>query len=316
MEKYDVITFGSASEDIFVFAKNFFKKNFCFPANEKIEMNNIFIKTGGGGTNTAATFGLQGLKTAYCGSIGSDWAGEQIKRDLKKFNVSDALLYEWPNKKTNCSVILSKKQKGRVLLIYREASNFIPKNFDYKKLKTKWFYIAPLAGEMADEINKILDFAQKEKIKVALNPSKEQIRWLKKNYKKILPKIDVLTMNSIEAKMFLENYNNLEKAFNKIKPYFKGIFTTGSKKEIIVFQNSYIYRTKLMGKKIADITGGGDAFGSGLVAQIIKQKDINQAIQFACANVCSCIQKWGAKEGLLKKNEKYLKVKVQCKKIN
>ena len=63
MKKFDIITFGSASEDIFITSKGFFKKRLCFPVGEKIEIDQILIRTGGGGTNTAATFSLQGFKT-------------------------------------------------------------------------------------------------------------------------------------------------------------------------------------------------------------------------------------------------------------
>ncbi len=313
--KYDVITFGSASEDIFVFSEDFFKKKLCFPLNEKLEMDNILTRTGGGGTNAAATFALQGLKTAYCGSIGTDWAGQQIMEDLKKFNVSQNLLSRLPDKKTNCSVILSKKQEGRVLLIYREASSFPPKTLEPEKLKTKWFYIAPLAGEMARKTNFLLNFAQKENIKIAFNPSKQQIEWLKNNLEKILPRIDILLMNELEAGMLFNDYSKPEKVFKKIKPYLKGIFATGSKNGLTVFDGNYVYRSNFARKKVEDMTGGGDAFGSGLVSQIIKGKNIEQAIQFASANGGACVQKWGAKEGLLKKNEKYQKVKVKKTKI-
>jgi ribokinase len=317
MKKYDVITFGSASEDIFVFSEDFFKKNLCFPLNEKLEMDNILTRTGGGGTNAAATFALQGLKTAYCGSIGTDWAGQQMVKDLKKFNISQNLLSQLANKKTNCSVILSKKQEGRVLLIYRDASNFPPKIFKPEKLKTKWFYIAPLAGEMSKKTNAFLNFAKKNNIKVALNPSKQQIKWLKINLKHILPKIDVILMNEIEANLLFGDYGNPKKCFQKIKPYLRGIFATGSKSRLIIFDGSYIYtaKFKLARKKVEDMTGGGDAFGSGLISRIIQGKSLEQAIQFASANAAACVRKWGAKEGLLKKNEKYQKVKVKKIKI-
>ena len=35
MNKYDVITFGSASKDLFLFSKEFSKKKFCFAIDEK-----------------------------------------------------------------------------------------------------------------------------------------------------------------------------------------------------------------------------------------------------------------------------------------
>ena len=72
-KKYDIITFGSATQDIYVKSKKFFpvtKKSFtagkgiCLASGSKIEVEDILLSSGGGGTNTAATFAKQGLKTA------------------------------------------------------------------------------------------------------------------------------------------------------------------------------------------------------------------------------------------------------------
>ena len=112
MKKYEIITFGSASEDVFVFSKKFLNKKLCFPLGDKIEMDKIIIRTGGGGVNTATTFALQGLNTAYCGSVGKDYAGFSILLDLKRFSISTEFLESLDKKITNHSVIFS-KQIGR-----------------------------------------------------------------------------------------------------------------------------------------------------------------------------------------------------------
>jgi len=60
-------------------------------------------------------------------------------------------------------------------------------------------------------------------------------------------------------------------------------------------------------------TGAGDAFGSGFLSGLLQKNDIEYAIQLATANATSCIQKIGAKNGLLKKDEwgSWPKVKVR-----
>ena len=44
----------------------------------KIDVEDIIFTSGGGGTNTAATFAKQGFKTAFCGAIGVDISGLEI----------------------------------------------------------------------------------------------------------------------------------------------------------------------------------------------------------------------------------------------
>ena len=57
-------------------------------------------------------------------------------------------------------------------------------------------------------------------------------------------------------------------------------------------------------KRVVDRTGAGDAFGSGLVAALIKKPgDIEYAIQFASANATGVLTQWGASKGLLKKSD-------------
>ncbi len=310
MNKYDVVTFGSASKDLFLFSKEFSKKSFCFQDDEKTEIDDLFVHTGGGGTNVAGTFALQGLKTAYCGSVGKDYAGFSILLELKMFGIKTEFLNSIQGKATNYSVILSQKEKGKTILVYRGASNYLPENFDLKRLKSDWFYLAPLGGEYSKKLREIITFAKYHKIKIAFNPSKTQIKELKKDIKNWLPDIDVLLPNEREAKMLFNDYKKPEELFRRIKPYLKGIIVTADGEESIAFDGKNIYRAKALKAKIADKTGAGDAFSSGFVSGLIKTGDIASALQLASANSASCVSKWGAKEGLLGKDDKYLKVKV------
>jgi len=90
---FDIVTFGSATRDLFVRSKNFdiFKnkkfisgEGICFNLGSKVYIEDLFFATGGGGTNTAATFAKQGLKTAYVGKVGNDPGGEAILKELKE----------------------------------------------------------------------------------------------------------------------------------------------------------------------------------------------------------------------------------------
>ena len=94
---------------------------------------------------------------------------------------------------------------------------------------------------------------------------------------------------------------------------YNGIFATGDNKEMYFLNSEHIYRIKFAKTKITDRTGAGDAGGAGLVAGLIiyKNKDIEKAIQLSYANTVACMKKWGAKEGLLKRGEKYKKIKVE-----
>ena len=316
MKKFDIITFGSASEDIFITSKDFFKKRLCFPVGEKIEIDQILIRTGGGGTNTAATFSLQGFNTAYCGCIGKDYAGFLILMDLKRFGINTNFVETLKNKTTNHSVILSEKEKGRVILVYREASKFLSKSFNLEKLKASWYYLAPLSGQFAKNTLKIIKFAKKNRIKVVINPSKEQINLLKGKKLDWLKLIDVLIVNETEVKLLFGGYKNERNLFKKLKEKIGGyLIITKGKKGSIVFDGKNIFKAGIIKVKVQDRTGAGDAYGAGFVAGIIKRKDPIFAIRLATANSAACLEQWGAKEGLLKGRQRYSKVKINNLKL-
>ena len=62
--------------------------------------------------------------------------------------------------------------------------------------------------------------------------------------------------------------------------------------------------------KVIEKTGAGDAFGSGFLTGYIKEKSIERGLQIGIANAASCIQKLGAKNGLLQRGEAFKKIKV------
>jgi len=316
MKKFDIITFGSASEDIFITSKGFFKKRLCFPVGEKIEIDQILIRTGGGGINTAATFSLQGFKTAYCGCIGKDYAGFLILMDLKRFGIATDFVETLKNKTTNHSVILSEKEKGRVILVYREASKYLPKKFNLEKIKASWYYLAPLSGQFAKNTLKIIQFAKQNGIKVAMNPSKEQIKLLKNRKLDWLKLVDVLILNETEAKLLFGEYKNERSLFKNLKEKIGGyLIITKGKKGSIVFNGKNIFKAGIIKVKVQDRTGAGDAYGSGFVVGLALKNDPIFAIQLATANSGFCLKEWGAKEGLLKEGEKFPKVRIFQAKI-
>jgi len=133
---FDIITFGSATQDIYlksekflpVFGKEFTTgKGICLPLGSKIEVEDIFFTSGGGGTNTAATFANQGFKVAYCGMVGDDNFGKLITDELKKYGIDTSLIKKTEKMPTNIAVLLMQPGNDRTLLVYRGASDLLGK---------------------------------------------------------------------------------------------------------------------------------------------------------------------------------------------
>ena len=176
---FDIITFGSATQDIVVKPKNVTglkssnQKEVCFPMGGKIELEDILFNSGGGGTNTAATFALQGFKTAFCGTLGSDVSGKEIINELKKLKINTGLVQVTGKKRTNHSIVILHGSQDRTILAYRGAAELMDHSqIPWNKLKAKWLYLAPLSGLLCDNFEALVNFAFDKKIKVAVNLDK------------------------------------------------------------------------------------------------------------------------------------------------
>jgi ribokinase len=321
----DIITFGSGTRDFYMISPDFrvtgikkfvMGRGLCLSLGSKIEVENILFKSGGGGTNTAATFANQGFRTAWCGMIGKDLGGQAIIQDLKKLGIDTDFVFITSRKHTNYSVVLTTPGEDRTILVYRGASGELGKrDIPWSKLnKAKWFYLAPLSGRLCTVFEDLVDFAHKNKIKVAVNPGNCQLSLPKRVLKRIFKKVDVLILNQEEASLLSGiSYQKEIDIFRKINQLVEGIvIMTKGPKGAVVSDGKYIYRAPtILSSRVVDRTGAGDAFGSGFVAKFIKTNNIEESIQFATANSTACLKIWGAKEGLLKRGEDYAKVKVQ-----
>lgn len=312
---YDIITFGSATQDVFMSSHELqviesekfnTKKGLCMPLGTKIHMDEVVFAVGGVGANTAVTFARQGLKTAYVGQIGNDSAGENIKTELFRQNVSLEFLKErkeWP---TAYSVIISLPGADRSILEKLGACHEIIENdIPFNKIKTNWFYIGSLSGNSSKILKLLLDFANKNNIKIAHNPGRTQLSDDIDILRGNLDKIDILILNQEEAARLTElDFSEEKEIFRKLDEWVKGIvvMTKGSE-GVVVSDGENKYSAGIPKSPMKERTGAGDAFGSAFVAGWIEKKDIIYAIQLGTANATSCLQEIGATNGLLKKGE-------------
>ncbi len=205
-------------------------------------------------------------------------------------------------------------------MVYRGASDIFRKNdvFWNEIKKTKWFYLAPFAGELANLTEDLLDFAKKNNIKVAMNPGYSQLTLPKATLERILRKTDILILNQEEASLITKiSYDKEKEIFKKLDKLTPGIcIMTKAEKGVVVSDGKHIYTAEALKIKNVDSTGAGDSFGSGFLSGIIKENDIVYAIQLAIANSAANLSRLGAKEGILGKNQKWQKIKVIKQKID
>jgi len=327
---FEIITFGSATWDIYLkLEKEHLIKSdkvvsgtaVGFDLGAKIDINDMYFSFGGGGMNTAHTFKKQGFKVAYCGSVGSDIPGKEIISEMESRGIGTEFIQK-NEKPTNNSIILLSPDNERTVLAYRGASEDLNKEeILWGAMSPSWFYLAPLSGKLSSLTEDIVDFAKKNKIKVAINLGNSQIALGKEKLEPMLKKADVLLLNLEEASLLTgvdkKDEMGIMRELNSIHP---GINTvTKGPEGVLVSEEDVLIEASSCKVKVVDKTGAGDAFGSGFIAGLIKSNmDLEWAIKLGIANSVSCIQVRGAVNGLLEESDftKFEdKIKIERKKI-
>ena len=209
----------------------------------------------------------------------------------------------------------------RTILAYRGASELLSQaEIPFKKLKTKWLYLAPLSGELCHSFESLVDFAKEHNIQIAVNPGIAQLSL--PNFADIAKKIDVLIMNQDEAS-FLTKTSDRQEVFKKMNILCSGItMMTMGGEGVLVSDGVNSYFAKPHPERImVDTTGAGDSFASGFLSEYMRparsttgvaggSANIEASIQLGMANSEGCLSQIGAKNGLLKQGQQFEKVKV------
>lgn len=312
MKRFDVITVGAATRDVFLRSKQMkivrddsfsTGEAECFALGSKIEVDDIVFETGGGATNTAVGFERQKLSTAFVGRIGhADARGREILASLRDQGVDTSLVARDRRALTAYSVILLTTRGERTVLVYRGASaDFRSADIPWPTLRTHWFYVSSMAGALP-VIKKLWRHASQTKSKIAWNPG---VGELKHGWQVLLPLIqqsDVFMVNQEEATTLTGlARDQVVAAFHRLRQTVRGVtVVTMGTEGSLAGDRIHAWRAGTNPVTVVDTTGAGDGFGCGFVGAYIRSRgNIPDAMRFGSANAESVVQAIGAKTGLL-----------------
>ncbi|MDO8435175.1 MAG: carbohydrate kinase family protein [bacterium] len=320
--KYDIITIGAATRDVFLTSSDFkilpskqFKTGYgeCFSFGSKIELKDIFLDTGGGATNAAVTFANLGFKVACVTKVGDDADADVIIKDLKARGVATSHIVRAPKEKTAHSVIIVTPNGQRTVLVYRGASaHLAQKDLQLSKVSSRGIYVTSLGGNIP-LYQGILTHAERIGALVAWNPGGAELDKGWKILKPLIARATVFNVNREEAAK-LTGRTTLKEILGTLAEAGTRfiVVTDGDKGAYLGVKEGWFF-VKTTGVKAVSATGAGDAFGSGFVAGLAMGKDAFTSIRIAMCNAEGVIQKVGAKNGLLERmpSQKMLqKVKI------
>jgi ribokinase len=323
--KYDVITIGSASRDVFLNSPEFKTMGsgefttgqaMVLPLGSKIEVKKIVFATGGSGTNTAVTLARQGFKTACIGIIGNDLNASAVLEELAGEGVDTSFFQKHSDDITAYSVILVQDGGERTILSYKgEGQHFEASQISFDQLEADWLVLGSLGGHY-ELFEKAISWATAHGVKVACNPGTKELELGLEKLKPLLKQCAIVTMNQEEASKLLGiEFNKEDEILRAMGEVVSGIFVmTKGHSGVAVWDGQNVYTAGVPDSPIVERTGAGDAFVSGFTAEYARQTDnrqpttdnaeaITKAIQIATANSSSVVTQYGSKAGILKKGD-------------
>lgn len=305
---YDIVTLGSATVDVFVktrkpeIVKHREHDDVCYAIGEKVLVDELHVDTGGGGTNAAVAFSRLGLKTGWVGRVGSDLHAKTVLDEMRRERV--AVLGRQGAGMTGYSVILTGLERDRTILAYKGVNDsLVPADVPWKKLGTKWLYCGALLNKSFETLKRAAAFAKKNGIRYAFNPSMYLAQQGVKALRPIIEDCDVLVLNKEEAQALLGVKDKCVEMLPALQRYAKIAVITDGPKTAHAYNGIQHFAIEPPDVKVVETTGAGDAFAAGLVAGIMRTRDLATAMQWAMAESCSVIQHVGAKQKLLSRAE-------------
>lgn len=264
----------------------------CEVYGGKMEVQEVVIASGGGGTNTAVSFAKKELKTAVVAEMGNDPAALVVFKDLGEAGVETRYVVQEQTQTTAVSAILIGEDGGRSVITYRGASAMLTKHdFPFEELETRWLHISSLGGNI-NLLKQLLSWAKKKKIRVSLNPGMPEIDQ-KTKLIPLLSEVEVLFLNKEEEETLFGS-DSVESKGSKVT-----VITDGGSGGEVIIDGRQVHYDAIKMKKVVNTTGAGDAFASGYVSAILYGKDYERAIEWGRANATGVLSHVGAKKGLL-----------------
>lgn len=303
---HQVITIGSALVDVFIHGPNFKQiesdegQLLCQKYGDKQEIESFHVHTGGGGSNCAVGFARLGFKTAVICETGRDRFSYLVRQDFIQNNVAKNLIIEEKKEQTGGSVILVSNDGERTVLVHRGASSMLDP-FDipsYWISQAKHVHLTSIGGKVLT-LKKIFKLiARTESVSLSWNPGKKELG--------LLANREIL-INEVPVKIFIVNeseWNLIENVQQDVLQTVELVVVTAGKKGGEIYQNGeHICHFPARGKKVVDATGAGDSFSVGFTAGIIWGKNPQDAAELGSQNAGSVVTYFGAKDGLLHKQD-------------
>jgi len=282
----------------------------CMPFGAKVPFDFVTVCYAvGNSANACVSASRLGLKSALITNLGNDDDGKKCLASLKGDGVSTEYIKEYDGIKTNYHYVLWYDSERTILIKHEDFPYTLPLG----DVGPKWLYLSSLnekSLEYHHEISRYL--AAHPETKLSFQPGGFQIKLGVEALKDLYAHTEVFFCNVEEARLILKadgmEPKDLAKKMSTLGP--KIVVITDGPKGAYVFDGVDSWFMPIYPDPVPpyERTGAGDSFASAFVSALALGKTPAEAITWAPINSMSVVQKVGAQEGLLAREqlEKYL----------
>lgn len=318
-----ILAIGKGTQDVFLRSDEFDPHKegehmyTHLPLGLKMEVEDVTFETGGNATNVAVTFARQGLESGYLWGLGEDPASQAILHELDKEDVDTSHVIQDPEYQSGYSVIMIATNGERTILNHRGKAfgRTGRHNFDLRAIaKYDWVYPTSLGNGGLTLLRQIIDTAEKNGVKVMLNPAGPELAE-KDKLVGLLDGVDILCTNKEEMQLLVSGNTCEELALHALHYVPVAIVSDGPNGVVATDGKTIVRAGMYEDVPVLDRTGAGDAFASGFLSQWSQGKSLRESVIFASANSTSVVTKIGAKAGILRRGVVLHEMPIHEKKI-
>jgi ribokinase len=323
--KKRTVSIGGATYDVFMhlesntIASTAEGEAFSFLLGSKILSKKVTESCGGGASNTAVGLARLGCDATFAGIVGDDQWGAKLLENLRKEGVDTRSMTVVEDEVSSFSIILTAEKGDRVIL-YDPGTNEHLHDATFHKehiCQSDWMYLNHIQESSCVIQNDIVEIITGSyDVGLTWNPGGCQIQagHTERLNKQLLKHTDILLLNREEASIFTQKKDPIDALKALLESGAKYVCITNGSEGTIASDGSTVYACPIVTLgEVVDTTGAGDAFGCGVTAGILQDKDLPTALQMGSMNGASVVSFVGAQAGLLTDTDMHSKMKqVHC----
>lgn len=246
------------------------------------------VRAGGCAANVAIDLAKQGITVDVAGCVGNDSAAGVLFKAFDDHDVGFSRVVRVDNFPTSKTVILLIKGEDRRYLHIAGANTAFSVNHIRRQWlsSTKVFYLGglfALPGLDPQSLTSLLTYCREAKVTTVIDVVAPNDHLGMKELKRLLPLIDIFVPNEDEARSF----TGLTDPMDQLRAFEKAgagtvIITRGSEGSI-ASQRGKHYRCGTYQMDVADPSGSGDAFTSGVIRSLLQSWDLPRTLRYASA---------------------------------